>query len=187
MLTLLQDDISSFFESHFSSDAVKAFQLQFFNPSQDNLRQVPSDDRGWGEEWEETGYEEDDGLGYYPDGVKRTLTDEEIEIFRHSELHALERQKEKKEDNKQFAAEQALADGVDPGNPEGSAPGPDGGEDGEVQGEEQVQVLSTANNKKRKRKGKNANGNGQPKEQKPDLRKRTWDVVETGLDSLDYD
>lgn len=193
MLTSIQDDISSFFESHFSSDAVKAFQLQFFTPSQEALQQVPSDgyDRGWGEEWEETGYDEDDGLGYYPDGVKRTLTDEQIKIFRHSELHALERQKEKKEDNRKFAAEQALSAGVDPDNREGSATGaaaPDEAEDGEVQGEEQVQVqVSTANKKKRKRKGKNGSGNGQPKEPKPDLRKRTWDVVEMGLDSLDYD
>lgn len=30
--------------------------------------------------------EEDDGLGYYSDGEKRTLTDEQIAIFRHSEL-----------------------------------------------------------------------------------------------------
>jgi len=37
---------------------------------------------------------DDDGLGYYPDGVKRTLTDEEIQIFRHSEIHALLRERE---------------------------------------------------------------------------------------------
>lgn len=33
--------------------------------------------------------EEDDGLGYYPDGTKRTLTDQQIEIFRHSEIRNL--------------------------------------------------------------------------------------------------
>ena len=32
---------------------------------------------------------EEDDLGCYPDGVKRTLTDDQIEIFRHSEIHAL--------------------------------------------------------------------------------------------------
>ena len=37
--------------------------------------------------------------------------------------------------------------------------------------------------KKKKRKG----GRQWQKEQKPDLRKRTWDVVETGLGTLDYD
>lgn len=30
-----------------------------------------------------------DDLGYYPDGVKRTLTDEQIMMFRHSEVHRL--------------------------------------------------------------------------------------------------
>ncbi|KKK19956.1 hypothetical protein AOCH_003142 [Aspergillus ochraceoroseus] len=42
--------------------------------------------------------DEDDGLGYYPDGVKRTLTDEQIGIFRHSEIHALLREKQLREE-----------------------------------------------------------------------------------------
>ncbi|KAF2437448.1 hypothetical protein P171DRAFT_459216 [Karstenula rhodostoma CBS 690.94] len=39
----------------------------------------------------------DDGLGYYEDGVKRTLTDEEVAIFRHSEIQRilLERRRRK--------------------------------------------------------------------------------------------
>jgi hypothetical protein len=36
--------------------------------------------------------EEDDGLGYYADGEKRTLTDEQIEMFRHSEMEQLVRE-----------------------------------------------------------------------------------------------
>lgn len=32
---------------------------------------------------------ENDDLGYYPDGVKRTLTDEQIKMFRHSEIQRL--------------------------------------------------------------------------------------------------
>jgi hypothetical protein len=32
---------------------------------------------------------EDDELGYYADGTKRTLTDDEIAIFRHSEIQQL--------------------------------------------------------------------------------------------------
>lgn len=31
----------------------------------------------------------DDGLGYYDDGVKRTLTDEQVKMFRHSEIQEL--------------------------------------------------------------------------------------------------
>ncbi|KAL1954710.1 hypothetical protein VTO42DRAFT_814 [Malbranchea cinnamomea] len=43
------------------------------------------------ESWEEQQFydDDDDGLGYYTDGVKRTLTDEQIEIFRHSEIQRL--------------------------------------------------------------------------------------------------
>lgn len=48
--------------------------------------------------YEEAGEEEDDdddGLGYYPDGVKRTLTDEQIAIFRHTEIQTLLRERRK--------------------------------------------------------------------------------------------
>ena len=41
------------------------------------------------EAFENYGEEEEDDLGYYPDGVKRTLTDEQIAIFRHSETYTL--------------------------------------------------------------------------------------------------
>lgn len=37
---------------------------------------------------------EDDDLGYYPDGVKRTLTNEQIAMFRHSEIYSLVRKRE---------------------------------------------------------------------------------------------
>ncbi|KAL2854225.1 hypothetical protein BJY01DRAFT_243755 [Aspergillus pseudoustus] len=47
--------------------------------------------------------EDDDGLGYYPDGVKRTLTDEQIRIFRHSEIHALLRERQIKQENEDYA------------------------------------------------------------------------------------
>lgn len=40
-------------------------------------------------------YEGEEDLGYYKDGAKRTLTDEQIEIFRHSEIHALLRERER--------------------------------------------------------------------------------------------
>lgn len=39
----------------------------------------------------EPGSEENE-LGYYDDGVKRTLTDEQIEMFRHSEIQQLMRE-----------------------------------------------------------------------------------------------
>jgi hypothetical protein len=36
---------------------------------------------------------EGDDLGYYKDGVKRTLTDEQIAMFRHSEIQRLLKKK----------------------------------------------------------------------------------------------
>ncbi|GAB7335228.1 hypothetical protein MBLNU13_g07646t1 [Cladosporium sp. NU13] len=36
---------------------------------------------------------DDDGLGWYDDGVKRTLTDEQIEMFRHTEIEQLIRKR----------------------------------------------------------------------------------------------
>lgn len=44
---------------------------------------------------------------------------------------------------------------------------------------------NTGNSNARKNTHGNGGGGGEPK--KPDLRKRTWDVVDSGLGSLDYD
>ncbi|KLJ07701.1 hypothetical protein EMPG_16825 [Blastomyces silverae] len=51
------------------------------------------------------GGDDDDDLGYYPDGTKRTLTDQQIEIFRHSEIQKLQREKRWKEMADQEQAE----------------------------------------------------------------------------------
>ncbi|EPS31552.1 hypothetical protein PDE_06507 [Penicillium oxalicum 114-2] len=47
---------------------------------------------------------DEDDLGYYPDGVKRTLTDEQIRIFRHSEIHALLRKRQLEQDEAEYEA-----------------------------------------------------------------------------------
>ena len=51
------------------------------------------------ETWEPGEDYEDDGLGYYPDGVKRTLTDEQVAMFRHSEIYAVHRQRQVEKEN----------------------------------------------------------------------------------------
>ncbi|KAK5458403.1 hypothetical protein LTS15_004483 [Exophiala xenobiotica] len=53
--------------------------------------------------------EADDGFGYYEDGVKRTLTDEQIRMFRHSEIQRLvsERRAAKEAEEKQQKRQQA--------------------------------------------------------------------------------
>lgn len=41
---------------------------------------------------------DDDGLGYYSDGVKRKLTDDQIAMFRHSEIQTLLRERRRRRD-----------------------------------------------------------------------------------------
>ena len=50
-------------------------------------------------------YGEEDHLGYYPDGVKRTLTDEQIAMFRHTEIQMLlkERRRRREEEEEEEA------------------------------------------------------------------------------------
>ncbi|KAF4464765.1 hypothetical protein FALBO_8389 [Fusarium albosuccineum] len=119
--------------------------------------------------WEE----DDDGLGYYPDGAKRTLTDEQIEIFRHSELEALRKEEEKKLSTKMPVPSDETMD-LSEGSPAPS------------QSDAASSALPTSFQSNKKRKKKKGPKRGRP-EPKPDLRKRTWDIVDKGLDSLDYD
>lgn len=42
---------------------------------------------------------EADDLGSYPDGVKRTLTDEQVSMFRHSEIYSLIRKRQLQKEN----------------------------------------------------------------------------------------
>lgn len=115
--------------------------------------------------------EEEDDLGYYPDGVKRTLTDEQIAMFRHSEIQALLRER-------RYAAEARSS------NPScstiTSAPDTasyDDREEGEMAEEPEKQGRKRNRKKKHQRK----------REVKPDLRKRTWDMVDEGVGTLSYE
>ncbi|KAH7123750.1 hypothetical protein B0J11DRAFT_529798 [Dendryphion nanum] len=45
---------------------------------------------------------EDDGLGYYEDGSKRTLTDEQIAMFRHTEIRNIIRERRRKQEVQEF-------------------------------------------------------------------------------------
>lgn len=169
------------------------FESQFLRPHLAQSGHVDSYD--YGEEGED-----DDGLGYYPDGAKRTLTDEQIAIFRHSELEALRRA-----ETKPLKLDKKGLDG--PGTDttsDGAVPAPvekgvsfnldamdgdaEGSEDGEIETERSVLTKAEARRQKklRARQRRKENQKFQP-EKKPDLRKRTWDVVEAGMDSLHYD
>ncbi|OCK83850.1 hypothetical protein K432DRAFT_401690 [Lepidopterella palustris CBS 459.81] len=69
--TIIEDDLRDFHSKHFPSAPLPE---AFFHSNQ-IIEPFDLDD--------------DDGLGYYPDGMKRTLTDEQIAIFRHSEIRAI--------------------------------------------------------------------------------------------------
>ncbi|KAM3541725.1 hypothetical protein ARSEF1564_005354 [Beauveria bassiana] len=150
-----KNELTAFHDAHFSSAEVNKFQQEFVWPNPEVISNYGKTEEYW---------EEEDDLGYYDDGVKRTLTDEQIAIFRHSEIRELERTKEKasKQPHSENSAEELDTSRGQTGGKTANKP-PDG-------------------KKCKRRRTKQAK-----REPKPDLRKRTWDVVEAGLDSLDYD
>ncbi|KAK4454765.1 hypothetical protein QBC34DRAFT_421122 [Podospora aff. communis PSN243] len=154
-------EMTSFHDEHFLRPSTEHFTAHFLRPDRTDLQRnlLAAEDEDYNEE-----EEEDDGLGYYHDGVKRTLTDEQIAIFRHSELEALRRSRESTEIRKA-----ALPQNGDV-------------EEGELsEGELSSSTPSTAVKKKKRRRGKKKSD-----EEPIDLRKRTWDVVGAGLATLDY-
>ena len=65
----------------------------------------------------EVAVEDDDALGYYEDGVKRTLTNEQVAIFRHSEIQTILRSHRHRQERKSLCFEtvprgQQLEDGA---------------------------------------------------------------------------
>lgn len=107
-LSVSWDEITSFRDRHFSPAAQLSFFSHFIPENTTTTEPTATEqhvegaagetenyddmDYTYGEqEHEEEGEEEegDDDLGYYPDGVKRTLTDAQISIFRHSEIQEM--------------------------------------------------------------------------------------------------
>ncbi|KAI9171695.1 hypothetical protein HJFPF1_01184 [Paramyrothecium foliicola] len=160
--SISQAELFAFHESHFSDHANTDFKARFLSPPGQN----PSPGDVADDVWED--YVEEDELGYYEDGVKRTLTDEQIQIFRHSELEALRRQQEKGSKNGDILLTTDAATGD---------------LDGFTLPHNGAEASSSDMTKRKKKKGSKRS---RP-EPKPDLRKRTWDVVEAGLDTLNYD
>jgi hypothetical protein len=78
-----EDDLLAFQYRHFGDDSQPA---EWFVSPEVALAYHPNHDPN-----------DEDGLGYYPDGVKRTLTDADIEWFRARELHQLQIQQEKRD------------------------------------------------------------------------------------------
>ncbi|KAF3348634.1 Major facilitator superfamily domain-containing protein 1 [Verticillium dahliae VDG2] len=164
---LVKHELVAFHEAHFSHSAIGGFTSDFLNPQREASQIHNLDDA------EPELQDDDDGLGYYDDGVKRTLTDEQIAMFRHSELEALRRKGEKLP----VIVDQASGNEAEDGEVE------DGGN--ATSNAKPTPTASSGAGKKKKKGKKSARS--KPYEPKPDLRKRTWDIVETGLDTLEYD
>lgn len=178
------DDLRDFFTLHFSNEALQLFQHQFCHlslqakPEYIYVPHVPFfDQKPSTNESEQT--ISDHSLEYYADGEIRTLTDEQIKIFRHSELFALRRQ----------SSANTLATQHVPA-PSNKPVGPvsyrrDCAPSHFTRRREAKKILENRLTRKKRRKPQLAQHAKQ--EPKADLRKRTWDIVEPGLDSLNYD
>ncbi|RAL59967.1 hypothetical protein DID88_000593 [Monilinia fructigena] len=106
-----QNEISAFHAAHFGATSTEYFAQQFLGPVEDAYEEEV----------------EDDGLGYYPDGVKRTLTDDQIAIFRHSEIQAILRKRRHAEEANQTVDEQVKSETPKPNHlEEGEAEEEDG-------------------------------------------------------------
>ena len=198
----------AFHEAHFSNLSTGHFESHFLRPddsviASNSAAAVEGQESGVAIEeeyyYEEEYYDEDDdGLGYYPDGVKRTLTDEQIAIFRHSELEAMRRVRESAKIKKvmdpasdgvavviegAIGEHHQLSDGEVDSSPREAGAGPP---HRQQQGQHQQQKKKKNNNNKNKRRGGKKNNNRPDGGEQIDLRKRTWDVVDKGLASLDY-
>ncbi|CAI6280832.1 unnamed protein product [Periconia digitata] len=75
-------DLHDFHANHFPHASLPELNLYGTEQAPDNKT-------------ENYGYE-DDGLGYYEDGVKRTLTDEQIAMFRHTEIQTILRERRRR-------------------------------------------------------------------------------------------
>ena len=81
-----QEDLSNFHARVFGSPAPKSIFCSEQEPDGDATH-------------EDNLQPENDVLGYYPDGVKRTLTDDQIAMFRHSEIYSILRERQVRKEN----------------------------------------------------------------------------------------
>lgn len=95
-------------------------------------------------------------------------------MFRHSEIQALRREQNKRDQDCPSA--RAISPPDDTEGEEGRS------SVGKDLDSEEPQLRAPVQERQRKRGAKHKR-----QEPKPDLRKRTWDIVEPGIDTLDYD
>lgn len=81
-------------------DDLNAFHMRVFGSAGTFTQYIPIELSSQGEPANCSKLEEEEEeLGYYPDGNKRTLTDDQIAMFRHSEIYAILRERQVREEN----------------------------------------------------------------------------------------
>jgi len=136
----------------------------------------------------------DDGLGYYADGVKRTLTEDQIAMFRHSEIYAIIRERQVRRENADAEIEEARTPSPKPGS---AAPAEQHAALEEASDEEEEYARFLAAEQKamqdeaamRRKKRKRSNADGEfERERMPTMRRIAREMDEAGVDDtvLDY-
>ncbi|KAL2888990.1 hypothetical protein HOO65_030491 [Ceratocystis lukuohia] len=180
-------DLKRFHDDFFSPASLAAFGANFF-PAKlqtgDISARTSNTNTQNEDECTNPGDDYED-LGCYPDGNQRTLTDEQVYMFRQSELKEMLKNWQKRKAIAEKNSVEVVFSVSDPRQDKQESKAsiktsdlPDADED--------ISDASTPSWGKKRKKTKNS-ALGLRKEPKPDLRKRTWDVVDTGLDSLEYD
>ncbi|EMD63227.1 hypothetical protein GGP41_005239 [Bipolaris sorokiniana] len=98
--TVTVDDLLAFHAQHFPHASTPEYILYGVNHEPEAAEEYYDED--------------DDGLGYYPDGTKRTLTEEQIAMFRHSEIQAILRKRRLEKENGESSDCKSAAEKLSP-------------------------------------------------------------------------
>ncbi len=155
----------TFHEEHFSHQSLSHFEHEFLR----HVHSIHSGDSNYSKNDKSV---ETDGWGSLNDDTLESMMDDNIAFPGCASIEDSPRTDAEKADSPYMHPETDTA-AMTTGLQDGEV-----GEDGTVS-----ECENTITKKRRKKRG----GHNRKTEEKPDLRKRTWDVVEAGLDSLHYD
>ena len=97
-----------------SQDDLYAFHARVFGSTTAPPHPIPPGETAYNDQLlDYDGDQNGDDLGYYRDGAKRTLTDDQIAMFRHSEIYAILRARQVRQENREADGDQQSDDLVD--------------------------------------------------------------------------
>lgn len=130
--------------------------------------------------------EEQDNLGYYPNGVKRTLTDEQISMFRHSEIYSLLRKRQLQKENHEVEGDASTASQAATVTLETFDPTEEASENRMGLCEIGRQDDAKSNTAKRQKRHGDGEQGGEVEVSSSRRQIRELDGMSTGIDYLDY-